>query len=125
MDEANQREATEGEIAAALDGAEVLICLSEVEGGIGLQIIPRDEAPNGDSLAVIVASWLDSNLATITKAAVQAKIASEQPQADIKTDGGDLRIIASRPVRSVTTVGGQIAKKDAAEILGPDGKPLQ
>jgi hypothetical protein len=108
----------------ALEAAEVVICLSETDGGISLQTIPRDESPNGDSLAVIVASWLNSNLAAITKAAVQAKLQSEQPRVDVKTGGGDMRVIAQRSVRSITTPEGGLAK-DAPMLLGPDGRPMQ
>jgi hypothetical protein len=113
----------EDALLKAIDDAEVLVFLSAKDGGINLQILPRDEEPNADSLAVIIASWLNSNLEAITKAAVLAKMQSEQPAANVATEGGDMRVIASRPVRSVTTVEGGLAN-EAPTLLGPDGRAL-
>lgn len=110
------------EIGAAINGAEVVVCLREVEGGINLTIIPRDEAPNSESLAVIVASWLNSNLVAITRAAVLAKERSERPAAQVATQEGPV-LVTGRPVRSITTPEGALARD--AGLLGPDGRPLQ
>lgn len=129
MGEAKSRgsfeERREDAMGRMLDNAEVLIAVSEQEGGIHLSVLPRDEAPNGQSLAVILASWLNSNFEAVTRAAVQAKLQSEQAVTDVTPkDGGDLKAIAMRPVRSITTPEGGLAKGEAV-LLGPDGRPLQ
>lgn len=105
----------------AIESAEVLIALTETPEGINLEILPRDEAPNSESLAVILASFIDSNFETLMKAAVQAKEMSER--ADVHVDGGDMRVVATRPVRSVTSVEGGIAK-EGPRIVDAQGRAL-
>jgi hypothetical protein len=102
---------------------EVIIAFSFEAGELGVQALPRDERPDPHSLAVILASYIVSNIETLVEQAQEAKARSEatpEPEAA----GADLRVIASRPVRSLTTVGGALAT-GAPEILGPDGRPMQ
>lgn len=117
MTKTSQRKASarasrqEAEIIRRLEAAEVIITLAEEDGGVNLAVMPRDETPNAQSLAVVLASFIHSNLPTLTKAAVQAKLQSEQQ-------------VKPAAVPSVTTPGGGLAKA-APLILGPDGRALQ
>lgn len=106
-------ERREAALDREMDRAEVLIALREDDGGIGMSILPRDEEMNGQSLAIILATFIHSNLEALTKAAVQAKLASEQPQG----------VVVERAKRSLTTAEGALAVD--ASIVGPDGRPLQ
>lgn len=99
-------------IDAVDDDPEVLLALSDAPEGIHLAVMPRDENPNQDSLAVVLAGFINANLPALVKAAMQAKRQHEASE------------IARIQPRSVTTLEGGLAQKGVT-LLGADGKPAK
>lgn len=116
--EQQRREQAVGEV---IENAEVLICLSSSDKKVRVAIIPRDEQPDGESLAVILAGFINANFGNLCETALQAKRDFEAAQAAGQPNP---QFIKQRPVRSVTRPDGGLAK-DGPVIVGPDGKQLQ
>lgn len=101
-----------------LDEAEVLIALNSDDKSISFQILPRDETPNQQSQAIIMASFIQHNFGNLMQTAMAAYLehqagGSDKPQ-----------MIKQQPQRSITTPEGGLAKQ-APAIVGPDGRPIQ
>lgn len=124
MGEANQRgtpeERREQAMERMLDSAEVLIALSADEQGVSMQVLPRDEQPDQDSPAVILAGFINANLGNLMQTAFAAKEQHEQNQGAGQQNP---QFIKTPGVRSITTPEGGLAKA-GPKLLGPDGKLL-
>lgn len=125
MGQANQRgsaeERREQAMARMLDDAEVLIALNENDGAINLQALPRDEVPNQDSAAVILAGFINANLGNLMQTALQAR---QQHAENLAAGVQNPHMIKQVPVRSLTAVDGGLAK-DAPTIVDTTGRVLQ
>jgi hypothetical protein len=126
MGEAKSRGTPEQRAARAvldemLDKSEVLIGLSVTDKHVNIKCLPRDAEPDQESLAIIVASFINANFGGLVETAMQAKKDFEAAQAAGQQNA---HFIKQRPVRSITTPEGGLATKDA-KIVGPDGNPLQ
>lgn len=83
MGEANARgdfedRKAEAEKRDAGEDCEVLMFFKHAEGKLNIQALPRDEVPDQDSPAVIVASFIMENLKELIDAAMTSKESVEQ-----------------------------------------------
>jgi hypothetical protein len=99
---------------------EVILSFDFQDGELNVTAVTREEPPNPESLAVILASYITNNVQFLVQQAQEAKAASERPK---ESAGANLSVIATRPVRSLTSVDGGLAK-DAPAIVGPNGERL-
>jgi hypothetical protein len=71
------------------DEAEVLMFIANKGGKVSVQIIPKDGEPDQGSPAIILAAFLNANMAELTKAAFAVYRDRHDPEA-----GHSLRLIA-------------------------------
>jgi hypothetical protein len=104
---------------AVLEAAEVHICVSYEGNKLTVQMFPRDEEPNQDSPAMILAGFINANLKELAEMAMEAKRLSETavpvaaPAPGIVTDATPRIIGADGPAT------GEV------RLVGPDGSTLQ
>lgn len=70
-------------LLAMFKEAEVIIAVTDE----GVQVLPRDEVPNQNSVPVIFASWLAHNAQELVRLALQAKAEFDKQQAAPKLLG--------------------------------------
>jgi hypothetical protein len=71
------------------DEAEVLMFIANKGGKVAVQILPKAEKPDQDSPAIILAAFLNENMAELTKAAFAVYRDRHNPDA-----GHSLRLVA-------------------------------
>lgn len=131
MGEANQRgtqaDRKEQAVNKAFEEAEIVMCISSPDQkSVNIKFLPRDEEPNQDSPAVILASYLNANMAELvvdavtTKREYDAAIAAGKSNQEA-ANAPALRL-AEAPGRSILTADGNIARRtDDVELILPPG----